>query len=612
MKKQAEVKGKRPNGKKKRVYSTGRVRRADGRELPKDLQPTKKHNKNELVSERKVTAPVRWQSDPDHPQTHLAYITDDERNLLANLDMHNSGVSPTNPHYGPQGILSLNGAGDNSGAGDRGDATGGMGPGGAGGGLGGSGGASNSGKGSTGQGGSGGGKGGDGSGNSGSSGNTGGANSSAGGGSDRGGGNDRSGGFGGSVGGGGMGSNNDRGGGGNAAAGLGSDRGRGDPTGGMGPGGAGGGLGQGSGQSNSSAKGDMSTGGITGNKSDAPGITGAPEAQMDSIANAAATQAGLTAGSLLGNNLSVDAISGMGMRSMAQTSPFGAMSPIGSTSEDVNAQNARNAIAGIVGGITAAPSGFAKNQDATIAGIVANASPAARVGQVGMPGLQVSNLAAKGDLAQTSISPQDLSSSQAMNNVPTRDPVAPPAGLIGALPGELAAKAQFGITSAPVEAKTRSISRPGPTATDLSAANNALNSDIIGALNMENAPPSVSVSPANAPGFPAAPDPNADMGVTAPSLNEMPGFMENTATIPSNDYFGRFGPAPTPGSNFIGGRDPNDRGGGGDRGYSGIGGGQITQPNPLPSAGLIDALTQGRAPENLSPYHKSLWEYLYG
>lgn len=181
----------------------------------------------EAVSKRQVQVPVRWQSDPDHPVTHLAYITDAERELLANLDMHGSGVSMDNPHYGPKGIPSLNGAGDRSGGYGGADND----PGSRGGSMGDRASSASSGRGSTGQGGSTGGRGGDGTGNSGSRGNTGGASSSAGGG-DRGG-NDRGGGdrAGGNTGGGAS-----RGGSANDGFG-GSDRGMAGGNAGMGPGG---------------------------------------------------------------------------------------------------------------------------------------------------------------------------------------------------------------------------------------------------------------------------------------------------------------------------------------------------------------------------------------
>ena len=68
------------------------------------------NKKRERVSDTRVTAPARWQSSPDHPETSLAYITDEEMGLLQNLDLHNSGVDEE-MHYGPKGIVSLNGVG---------------------------------------------------------------------------------------------------------------------------------------------------------------------------------------------------------------------------------------------------------------------------------------------------------------------------------------------------------------------------------------------------------------------------------------------------------------------------------------------------------------------
>lgn len=87
--------------------------------VKKSMKLHRKKN-GEAVSKKQVKAPVRWQSDPTHPTTHLAYITDAERELLAKLDMHGSGVSMQNPHYGPKGIPSLNGMGGPGGSADRG------------------------------------------------------------------------------------------------------------------------------------------------------------------------------------------------------------------------------------------------------------------------------------------------------------------------------------------------------------------------------------------------------------------------------------------------------------------------------------------------------------
>lgn len=93
----------------------------------------------ELHSKKTLdNVPVRWRSAVDHPETQLAYITDEEAALLKQLDIHGSGVR-YNHHIGPLGIPSYNGAGsgDSAGGGDGGTGSGGggggTGPGGGGG-----------------------------------------------------------------------------------------------------------------------------------------------------------------------------------------------------------------------------------------------------------------------------------------------------------------------------------------------------------------------------------------------------------------------------------------------------------------------------------------------
>ena len=54
--------------------------------------------------------PVKWQSGPNHPSTELAYITEAEKDLLLNQDLHNS--LDGGPNRGPEGLMSLNGWGD--------------------------------------------------------------------------------------------------------------------------------------------------------------------------------------------------------------------------------------------------------------------------------------------------------------------------------------------------------------------------------------------------------------------------------------------------------------------------------------------------------------------
>ena len=57
---------------------------------------------NYLGKQKEVTAPIKWKSSPDHPETELAYITKAEKDLLVKKD----GVN-----RGPSGIMSLNGFG---------------------------------------------------------------------------------------------------------------------------------------------------------------------------------------------------------------------------------------------------------------------------------------------------------------------------------------------------------------------------------------------------------------------------------------------------------------------------------------------------------------------
>ena len=65
--------------------------------------------KNYLGKQKEVTAPVKWKSSPDHPETELAYITKAEKDLLVKKDLHGSLKGGVN--RGPSGIMSLNGFG---------------------------------------------------------------------------------------------------------------------------------------------------------------------------------------------------------------------------------------------------------------------------------------------------------------------------------------------------------------------------------------------------------------------------------------------------------------------------------------------------------------------
>jgi len=64
---------------------------------------------NYLGKQKQVTAPVKWKSSPDHPETELAYITKAEKDLLVKKDLHGSLKGGVN--RGPSGIMSLNGFG---------------------------------------------------------------------------------------------------------------------------------------------------------------------------------------------------------------------------------------------------------------------------------------------------------------------------------------------------------------------------------------------------------------------------------------------------------------------------------------------------------------------
>ena len=65
--------------------------------------------KNYLGKQKEVTAPVKWKSSPDSPETELAYITKAEKNLLVKKDLHGSLKGGVNK--GPSGIMSLDGFG---------------------------------------------------------------------------------------------------------------------------------------------------------------------------------------------------------------------------------------------------------------------------------------------------------------------------------------------------------------------------------------------------------------------------------------------------------------------------------------------------------------------
>ena len=65
--------------------------------------------KNYLGKQKEVTAPIKWKSSPDSPETELAYITKAEKDLLVKKDLHGSLKGSVN--RGPSGIMSLDGYG---------------------------------------------------------------------------------------------------------------------------------------------------------------------------------------------------------------------------------------------------------------------------------------------------------------------------------------------------------------------------------------------------------------------------------------------------------------------------------------------------------------------
>jgi len=66
--------------------------------------------KNYLGKTEEVTAPKFWQSSPNSPKTELAYITDAEKGLLLEANLHGS-LLDNKPNIGASGILSFDGFG---------------------------------------------------------------------------------------------------------------------------------------------------------------------------------------------------------------------------------------------------------------------------------------------------------------------------------------------------------------------------------------------------------------------------------------------------------------------------------------------------------------------
>ena len=76
---------------------------------------------NYLGKQPQVQAPRKWQSSPDKPATELAYITEAEKDLILEANIH--GGLERGPNMGPSGIMSLDSFGDIGGAGASGGDT---------------------------------------------------------------------------------------------------------------------------------------------------------------------------------------------------------------------------------------------------------------------------------------------------------------------------------------------------------------------------------------------------------------------------------------------------------------------------------------------------------
>jgi len=89
---------------------------------PKNIKPVEQGGRlNYLGKQKTITAPIKWKSGPTHPETHLAYITKQEEDILVKLDLYKSMNGK--PNKGPFGLPSLN-DGDGSGGGDGGSSGG--------------------------------------------------------------------------------------------------------------------------------------------------------------------------------------------------------------------------------------------------------------------------------------------------------------------------------------------------------------------------------------------------------------------------------------------------------------------------------------------------------
>ena len=66
--------------------------------------------RNYLGETQEVTAPKFWQSSEDSPPTELAYITEAEKGLLLDANLHGS-LKNNKPNIGASGLLSFDGYG---------------------------------------------------------------------------------------------------------------------------------------------------------------------------------------------------------------------------------------------------------------------------------------------------------------------------------------------------------------------------------------------------------------------------------------------------------------------------------------------------------------------
>jgi hypothetical protein len=87
-------------------------------EKPLDIKPVMQGGKlNYLGKQKMIKAPIRWKSGPTHPETHLAYISKEEEDILVKLNIYKS--MDGKPNKGPYGLPSLD-DGDGSGGGGSG------------------------------------------------------------------------------------------------------------------------------------------------------------------------------------------------------------------------------------------------------------------------------------------------------------------------------------------------------------------------------------------------------------------------------------------------------------------------------------------------------------